>query len=176
MPTTDILLTVFVAIAAIALLGQWIAIRALSRKIGALADRVAPLVPQVEQSVRMLPPLVLEVQAMVAETRPKLQAVAANVAEITVLARDQVRRADALATDLGERLELQLVRVDEAMSTAMANFEQIVNGVRQTVLRPVQDVNAIVHGVRTGLDFFFRRRSSPALGPRAIYQDEEMFI
>ncbi len=176
MPTTDILLIVFIALAAVALLGQWIALLVMSRKVGALADRIAPLLPQVEASARMLPPLVLEVQAMVVETRPKLQAVAANVAEITVLARDQVRRADALATDLGERLELQMVRVDEALTTALANFEQISTTFRQTVLRPVQDVNAIVQGVRTGLDFFFRHRPSPALAPRAVYQDEEMFI
>jgi hypothetical protein len=176
MPTTDILLVVFIAMAAIALVGQWIALRTLGRKIGALADRVNPLLPQVEQSVRMLPPLVLEVQAMVAETRPKLQAVASNIAEVSVLARDQVRRADAIATDLGERLELQMVRVDEAVAAAVAGFEQIVGTFRHTVLRPVQDINAIVQGVRTGLDFFFHRRPSPALGPRPIHQDEEMFI
>ncbi len=176
MPTTDILLLVFVALAAVALLGQCIALLSLSRKVSALADRVTPLLPQVEQSARMLPPLVMEVQAMVAETRPKLQAVATNVAEITVLARDQVRRADAIAGSLADRLELQLVRVDEAVAAALTGFEQITTTFRQTVLRPVQDVNAIVQGLRTGLDFFFRRRPSPTLGPRAVYQDEEMFI
>lgn len=111
---------------------------------------------------------------MVAETRPKLQVVAANVAEVSALARDQLRRADAFASDFAQRLELQMVRVDDALGSAIASVDEIATTMRQTVLRPVRDANALMAGVRTGLDFFFRRRASPA--PRPVYQDDEMFI
>lgn len=160
MSLTDILLVVFIALAALALVGQWLAMQGLSRRLSQLADKVEPLLPQV--------------QSLVSETRPKLDAVASNLAEITTLARDQLRRADAFATDFGARLELQMVRVDEALGSALTTVDSIANAVRHTVLRPVQDVNALMTGVRTGLDFFFRRRSSPARRP--VYQDEEMFI
>ncbi|HUX68819.1 MAG TPA: hypothetical protein VMV31_15140 [Terriglobales bacterium] len=176
MATTDILLIVFIAVAAVALLGQFFLLLGLSRRLGELAAKVTPLLGPLEQSARALPPLVRDVQQMVTETRPRLQTLAASAAEISLIAREQVKRADALATDFSQRLELQVVRMDEAMATAMAAVEQITTGVRDSVLRPVQDVQALVQGLRTGLDFFFRRRPSPVLQPRPTYHDEEMFI
>ncbi|HXE30165.1 MAG TPA: hypothetical protein VN515_00030 [Terriglobales bacterium] len=165
--TTDILLIVFIALAAVALLGQWLAFLGIARKVSALSEAITPLLPAVQQSVH-------ELHAIAVETRPKLLTVTSNVAEITTLAREQLQRADAFATDFGQRLELQMVRVDEALGTALASVEQITTSVRDTILRPVQDVNAVFQGVRTGLDFFFRRRPSPSVRP--VYQDEEMFI
>lgn len=176
MTLTTILLIVFIAIAAAALVAQMVIFAGIARNLSALSEKVTPLLPQVEQSAKALPPLVRDLQALVSETRPKLVALTTNVAEVTTLVRDQVRRADAFATDFGERVELQMVRLDEAMAVAVANFEQITTTVRDTVLRPVQDAHALFHGLRTGLDFFFRRRSSPALSPKPLYQDEEMFI
>ncbi|MGH9393376.1 MAG: hypothetical protein ACRD1E_04345, partial [Terriglobales bacterium] len=174
--TTNILLLVFIAIAAAAMVIQLVVFAGIARRLAALSEKVVPILPQVEQSARALPGLMRDLQAMVGETRPKLQTLAANLAEISTLARDQVRRADAFATDFTERAELQMVRVDEALSVAIASFEQITTSVRDSVLRPVQDAHALFHGLRTGLDFFFRRRSNPALNARPLYQDEEMFI
>lgn len=165
--TTDILLIIFIALAAVALLGQWIAMAGIARKLGALSASITPLLPAVQQSVR-------EINAMVSETRPKLQSLSANLAEMSSMVRDQLQRADAFATEFSEKLELQMVRVDEALGTAITSVEQVTTAVRDTVLRPVQDVNAVFQGVRTGLDFFFRRRPSPPARP--AYQDEEMFI
>lgn len=174
MPTTDILLIIFVAVAALALLAQWIVLATLASRFGKLSRQVEPLLPQVEHLASALGPLVKDVHGMVAETRPKLQVVAANVAEVSALARDQLRRADAFASDFAQRLELQMVRVDDALGSAIASVDEIATTMRQTVLRPVRDANALMAGVRTGLDFFFRRRASPA--PRPVYQDDEMFI
>lgn len=174
MNTTDVLLVIFIALAALALVGQFLVMFGLARRLRDLADRLTPMLPQLEQSAKALPGLVHEVQGFVAETRPRLQTVTANLAEISTLARDQARRFDGMAGDFTSRLELQIVRVDEAIGTALASFEQVTTSLRRTVLRPVQDAHAVLAGIRTGLDFFFRRRSSPA--PHPVYQDEEMFI
>lgn len=174
MNTTDVLLVIFVALAALALVGQFIVVFGVARVVRRLADRLTPVLPQLEQSARALPGMVREFQGFIAETRPRVQTVMANLTEISTVARDQARRFDGMAGDFTERLELQMVRVDEAIGTALASFEQITTSLRKSVLRPVQDAHALVQGIRTGLDFFFRRRSSPA--PRPAYQDEEMFI
>lgn len=172
--TLDVLLVVFIALAALALLGQWLVFLGISRRVKALSQAITPLLPTVEQSARALPGLVQDVQAMVSDVRPKLQAISANITEVSTLVRDQVKRADQFATDFTDRLDLQMARVDDAIGNAVASVEQVTTAVRETVLRPVQDVNAVFQGVRTGLDFFFRRRPSPSIRP--VYQDEEMFI
>lgn len=171
---TEILLVIFVAVAAVALLGQWLVFLGIARRLNALSQSVAPLLPPLEQGTRALPGLVRDLQSLVNDTRPQLQKASANLLEISTLARGQAERFDHFAGDLAERLELQMVRVDEAMGTALGSVEQVTTAVRETVLRPVRDVTAVVEGVRTGLDFFFRRRSSPPSTP--VYQDEEMFI
>lgn len=174
MPTTDILLVIFIAVAALALLAQWIVLASLANRFSKLSEKVEPLMPQVAQTTAVLGPLLRDVHALVTETRPKLEMISANVAEVSALARDQLRRADAFAGEFAQRLELQMVRVDDALGSALASVDSIATTVRDTVLRPVNDVNALVQGVRTGLDFFFRRRSSPPARP--VYQDDEMFI
>ncbi|MGH9412973.1 MAG: hypothetical protein ACRD0Y_04455 [Terriglobales bacterium] len=174
MSTTDILLIIFIAVAALALLAQWIVLASLASRFGKLSEKIEPLIPQVAQTAAVLGPLVRDVHAMVSETRPRIEAVSANVAEMSALARDQLRRADAFAGEFAQRLELQMVRVDDALGSALASVDQIASTVRDTVLRPVNDVNAMMQGVRTGLDFFFRRRSGPPSRP--VYQDDEMFI
>jgi len=179
----DILLIVFIGLVALALLGQWAVMIGLARRLRVLGDRVTPLLPKLEQTVAAVGPLVSEAQALLAETRPKLRAVtqdvlevSAQLKEISTTARDGVRRAEVFASDMGQRVELQMVRLDEALGAALASVDQISTTVRDTVLRPVQDAQALFQGVRTGLDFFFRRRPSPASPRPSAYQDEEMFI
>ncbi|MGH9486532.1 MAG: hypothetical protein ACRD04_02945 [Terriglobales bacterium] len=174
MSTTDILLVIFVAIAAFSMLAQWIVLLVLAGRFKQVSEKIEPLLPQVEQIVAAVGPAVRDAQSMLAQARPKLDIISANVAEMSALARDQLRRADAFTAELGQRLELQMVRVDDALGSALASVDQIASTLRDTVLRPVRDVNALMQGVRTGLDFFFRRRSSPA--PRPACQDDEMFI
>lgn len=175
MASASILLLIFVAVVALALLGQLVALLLMARKLSALADSVTPLLPSLDQGARALPGLVRDTHALVTEVRAPLQAAAANLLEISAIARDRVQYADQLAADIGERLELQLVRLDEAVGNAMAGIEQVSNTVRDSLLRPVRDVNALVHGVRTGVDFFFRRRAGTPAAP-AYQEDEEMFI
>ncbi|HEY7839447.1 MAG TPA: hypothetical protein VIC54_12700 [Terriglobales bacterium] len=174
MSTTDVLLVIFIGVAAVSLLGQLLVLLGLARRVGAMSKAITPLLPPLELGAKALPQVVAEARGLLNETRPQIQAVVANVAEISTLARDQVRRADQLATEFAERLELQMVRVDEVLATALASVEQVTTTVRESVLQPVRDVNALVQGVRTGVDFFFRRRASPPARP--AYQDEEMFI
>ncbi|MGH9468110.1 MAG: hypothetical protein ACRD1Y_12230 [Terriglobales bacterium] len=174
MPTTDILLIIFIAVAALALLAQWIVLAGLANRFQKLSDKLEPVLPHLQQSAANLAPLLRDVHALITDTRPKLDAVAANVAEMSALARDQLRRADAFAGEFAERLELQMVRVDDAIGSALGSVDQIATTVRETILNPVRDVNAVLQGLRTGLDFFFRRRSSPSSHP--VYQDDEMFI
>jgi len=174
MSITDVLLIVFIGVAAVSLLGQLLVLVGLGRRVREMSRALTPLLPALEQGAKALPVVINDVRGMLNETRPQLQTVAANMAEISTLARNQVRRADQLATEFTGRLELQMVRIDEALATALASVELVTTTVRESVLQPVRDAHALVQGVRTGVDFFFHRRASPPAKP--AYQDEEMFI
>jgi hypothetical protein len=111
---------------------------------------------------------------MVTETRGRLDTTTSNLAEISGLIRDQVQRADEFVAETSDRLRLQLARAEGIVTGIAERIERTTDSLQRGVLRPMQDVNALFQGVRTGLDFFLRHRPSPA--PRETYQDDEMFI
>lgn len=166
-----IVLIVFVALVAGIFLWQTLILYGMSRTLTRVGSRLEGLLTETERS---LPGLLRDIQAMVTETRGKLEVTTTNLVEITSLIRDQAQRADEFVADISDRLRLQVVRVEEVVTGIVDRVEKTTETIHRGVLRPVHDVTALIQGVRTGLDFFLRRRSSPAR--RESYQDEEMFI
>lgn len=165
-----VVLTIFIVITAIAVAWQTIILVSLARVLTRLALRSERVLNEVEGR---LPPLLTESEAILRDSRAKIDIAGTHLIEITGLARDQMRRADELFAEISDRARLQVIRLDQAISTTFEKVEETTEMVQRTVLRPIRDAAAIIHGVRTGLDFFLRRRPSPpALSP----QDEEMFI
>lgn len=163
-------LTVFIAVTALAVAWQTVVLVNLARVLTRLAQRSERVLNEVEGR---LPALLSESEAILRDSRSKLDIAGTHVIELTGLVRDQMRRADELFSEISDRARLQVIRLDQAISTTFDKVEETTNLIQRTVLRPIRDAAAIVYGVRTGLDFFLRRRPSP---PTLSPQDEEMFI
>lgn len=166
-----IVLIVLVALMAGVFLWQTLILYGLARSLTSVGGRLETLLAETE---RTLPGLLRDIQAMVTETRGKLEVTTNNLVEISGLIRDQVQRADEFVAETSDRLRLQIARAESVVSGIADRIERTTDSLQRGVLRPVQDVNALFQGVRTGLDFFLRRRPSPA--PREAYRDDEMFI
>lgn len=168
--TLLVVLTVFIAVTAIAVAWQTLILVGLARVLTKLAARSERLLNDVEGR---LPALLNESESLLRDSRAKIEIAGDHMVEISGLARDQMRRADELFGEITDRARLQVARVDQALASAFDRVEETTSMVRNTIVRPIRDAAAIVHGVRTGLDFFLRRRASP---PVLTPQDEEMFI
>lgn len=166
-----IVLTVFIAVTAIAVVLQAIILAGLARAVGKLAQRGDKVLTQLETR---LPAMLSESEALVRESRAKVDLAGNHVVEISALLRDQMQRADALVVEIADRARLQIIRLDETMSTTFDKVDETATLIQRSIIRPIKDTAAVIRGVRTGLDFFLHRRPSPpaALAP----QDEEMFI
>lgn len=176
----SLLLVIFIGIIALVSLAQGMVLLVVQSK---LAKLTATAMPIMEEAGRRLPELLRDaaamlrdVQATVKDTRTKIESVTATVIDVTAMARGQAERADALLNDVRQRVQAQVERADQAVADAITGFENASTVIQRTLLRPVNEINAWARGVRTGLDFFFRRRSSPPPRPRPVYEDEEMFI
>jgi hypothetical protein len=171
----DNLTPVFIALTGLAVLLQagvlvaiYVAIRKSSTRMEALATEVkGKVLPTVERA-----------ELILTDIRPKLQVIAENLQESTILLRDQVQRADATVKDAMDRGRLQIIRADELLTRTLDRVEQTSDMVHNTVISPVRRLSGLVQGLTVGLEFLFGgrgRRNGGSRERRPVPQDE-MFI
>jgi hypothetical protein len=156
------LLTLFVALTAIAIFTQalvLVGIYFLSKRLSEQVDRF------MKDTREMIVPI-----RSVAEN---LRTASANLVEIGLSARDQFRRVEAMVTDTGEALNVQLERFDRVSQNVIDRINETADIVQDSVVRPAREVAAVAKGLSRGLGaFFFRSRSTVD----QARQDEELFI
>jgi methylthioribose-1-phosphate isomerase len=157
------LLTLFVALTAIAIItqaGVLVGIYVMSRR---LSD-------QVERFMKDTREMMVPVRS-IAEN---LRTASANIVEIGLSARDQFRRVEAMVTDTGEALHMQLERFDRVSQNIIDRINETAEIVQDSVVRPAREVAAVAKGLTRGFSaFFFGRGRSTVDQAR---QDEELFI
>jgi hypothetical protein len=157
------LMTLFVALTAIAIItqaGVLIAIYVMSKR---LSD-------QVERFMRDTREMMMPVRS-IAEN---LRVASANLVEIGLSARDQFRRVEAMVTDTGEALHVQLARFDRVSQDLMDRINETADIVQDSVVRPAREVAALAKGLSRGFGAFLFRRSRSTVDQAT--QDEELFI
>jgi ABC-type transporter Mla subunit MlaD len=164
--TTFILMAIAVLISSIALLlsafasvGTYLAVRKMQ-------SQVSPLVPQVTEFLVNSHAALDEALKQFRETGDKTQAVLTDV-------RAEVASFSAARTDITDRLQAQVQRIELVLDDSLVNIQEIVSAVHGGVIKPIREVTGLVSGVRTAVrSFFSRRRPSVAQAT----QDEEIFI
>lgn len=157
------LLTLFVALTAIAIItqaGVLVGIYVMSKRLS----------EQVERFMRDTREMIVPIRSIA----DNLRTASANLVEIGLSARDQFRRVEAMVTDTGEALHIQLERFDRMSQNVIDRINETADIVQDSVVRPVREVAAVARGLTRGLGaFFFGRGRSTVDQAR---QDEELFI
>jgi len=157
------LLTLFVALTAIAIItqaGVLVGIYVMSKRLS----------EQVERFMRDTREMIVPIRSIA----DNLRTASANLVEIGLSARDQFRRVEAMVTDTGEALHIQLERFDRVSQNVIDRINETADIVQDSVVRPVREVAAVARGLTRGLGaFFFGRGRSTVDQAR---QDEELFI
>jgi hypothetical protein len=159
-----ILVAIAVVMQASAMLGIWLAVR----KIPGQVENVRMDIKQ------RLEPLTQSAVEIVNSSREPLQTITTNLAEISRILRERAADADQVAAELLEKSRLQIVRVDHMVNDLVARVESTADTVQKGVLGPIQEMSAVVKGVRSGLEFLFTRRRVTNVSEAT--QDEQLFI
>lgn len=159
-----VLVAIAIALQAWAMVGIWLTVRKIPGQIENIRSDVK----------QRLDPLTQSVTEIVANSREPVHNISLNLAEISRILRDRTGQLDATVADMVDRSRLQVIRVDQMISSLVDKVETTSEVVQQNVLAPIQEVAAIVKGVRTGLEFLFSRRRSASVSDAT--QDEQMFI
>ena len=160
------LLTVFVAISAIALLIQAISLLGMFLVMRQLRTRVLAVLPQVHD--------ILGVAKRATEGAEKqVDAIGSSSLAILGITKQQLVKVDDLLTDASKRAKVQMERAEMVMDDTMTRVQSTVSVVQRGVLRPIREVHGVVSGIRTAVQHFGRGNRSTV---DHATSDEEMFI
>lgn len=164
--TLLILLTIFVALAAIAMLiqaGTLLGLFLVARK---LQEKVMPLIPEVEKIVGVTRRTVEGVEKHVDKIGTSSEA----ILDVT---KQQLAKVDELLSDATMRAKVQMERAEMVLDDTMARVQHTVSYVQSGVVRPVREVYGVFAGIRTALAHL-GRGGRPTVDHAT--SDEEMFI
>jgi hypothetical protein len=157
------LLTLFVALTAIAIIAQ----AAVLVGIYLMSKRLSEQVERFMTETR-------EMMVPVRSIAENLRVASANLVEIGLSARDQFRRVEAMVTDTGEALNVQLARFDRVSQNVIDRINETTEIVQDSVVRPAREVAALAKGLSRGFGAFLFRKSRSTVDQ--AHQDEELFI
>ena len=159
-----ILVALAVLMQAGAMIGIWLAMRKISTQIEAVRAEV----------MQRLDPLAQSVTEIVNNAREPLRTITSNLADISKMLRERTTDVDALVAELVDKSRLQVIRVDQMVSDLIQKVETTSDAMQRSVLAPMQEVSAVIAGMRAGLEFLFSRRRTTSVSEAA--QDEQLFI
>jgi len=168
----NVWIEIFIVIAAVAIVIQMAILTAMFFQMKAAIEKFTVITTDVKMRVD---PILLRINRILEDSEDRIASIMGDSAEITRLARGQAQKIDRVFTDSLERLRVQVIRADQILTGALEVIEDTGTKVRKTLWAPVQQVSAVLKGVRVGIDVLRGvqgRRSEPDGAP----QDEELFI
>ncbi len=158
-------MTVFVVVAAAALIIQAGFLFGIYKASRGMNENVQRLMPKIES-------LLETSRNTIEDSRKQIADITAKTSEILDTTNKQLHRVEELLTDATARAKVQMDRAELVLDDAMGRAQQTISMVHGGVIKPIQQINAVAAGVRTALSFLLRGRPNPE---RAT-ADEEMFI
>lgn len=167
----ETVLTIFIIIAAAAIVLQAFAMYGLYKAVQRIQGEVTGIRADVN---RRIDPLAQSVTEIVSDVREPLRSITADLAEVSHVVRKRSGSVDEALDDLLDRFRLQVIRVDETITNVLEKVDKTTSTVQRNIIQPVSEASAVLKGIQAGLDFFLSRRRESRT--RDVPQDEQMFI
>ena len=118
-------------------------------------------------------PIIATVRRFVDENTPKFSQMVTDVSESVKSLHEQVNRLGDVVKEISDRARVQVARIDGAVDQTVETVQHAGDAVKGALLKPVKQVDGIMHGVRAALSVFAHGRRESV---DHATQDEEMFI
>jgi methyl-accepting chemotaxis protein len=178
--TLLIILAVFTAVAALALIIQaltLLAIYKVSRQMQAKVERLAPHIEELAPRIRAMADeslaLAKEGKAQIHEIGEKIVQIGEKSGEILDSTRRQLARVEELVNDVAGRAHNQLDRAEMVADDVMSRAQETIALVHGGIMKPAREITGVAMGVRAAIRYFMRGGRP---NPDRATADEEMFI
>lgn len=167
----DAYLKLFIVVASVAIVMQASILIATYLRLAKLDRETEELRRQLREHVG---PILRNLSDVTLTVRDNSRLIFDDVTAVTQDARRQMEKFDRLTDEMADRLRMQIIRLDELMTTALNSLEKAGGAVKETVGGPVREAAAVIQGVKAALDFINARRQRQREGTRPT--DEQLFI
>jgi len=164
--TLLVVLTIFVALATIAMVAQAVALLGIAKATKKTLGKLEALLPD---AARILD----SAQKTINQTGELLTSTTGRTTEILDVARDHVTKIDELVSDVSGRIKVQLDRAEMALDDAVGRAQHTVGTVHRGVMAPIREVHGVLSGIRAAVSAL-ARGNRPTVDHAT--SDEEMFI
>jgi uncharacterized protein YoxC len=141
-------------------------------KAGPVFEKAVPVLENIGAAANKAGNLVVSVNRIVDETRPRVAEISDEAVAIVKTGRDQVERVGELLQDAAGRTRERLDQIDRSVDSTIHQVEQVGVSVKRAVMRPVREVNGVAAGISAAMSALGRKKAPVDTAT----QDEEMFI
>jgi uncharacterized protein YoxC len=166
------IITVFVVVAAVAIVLQLVVLFAMYKALRQSSEKVEGIAARLEQQAS---PVLATAAEILDDARPKIAEITSNLAESSATIRAHVSQVGEATSEIVERARMQAARLDEFVINAAQRVEATSELLQHKVFTPMRRVRAIVTALNAGLSFLKSNRSRHR-GNGSEVEDEEMFI
>jgi len=167
------IITVFVVVAAVAIVLQMVILFALYKALRQSSERVEGIAGRLEQQAS---PVLTTAAAILEDAQPKIAEITTNLAESSATIRAHVEQVGEATGEIAERARAQAARLDEFILSAAHKVEVTSELLQDKVLSPMRRVRAMVSALNAGLSFLKSNRRARHRTNGENVEDEEMFI
>ena len=164
----DTALTVFVIIAAVAMLLQLATLVVLAISITKSTARLEAMAQDFQQKID---PVLAAAREVALDGAPKVKEITSNLLDISASVRLQAERLDGAVRHVLTEVTTQVNRASHIVDETLNTAEKTKN----TVEKPVRTANALLHAVGVGLSVLFGRDKHEN-NIRGENRKDEMFI
>jgi len=172
-PTAEIVLLVFTGLVAAALLTQAITLILVAIRVRTLGTTVESLSPKIGRQVDSLTAQAESLIPTIKSIIEKVDSMQENLVSVSKVAQERAIKLDAFLGEATDAGRLQMARLQDVVDTTSRRLNDTIELMQSAISAPVNEIHAIMRGIRGAVEVFFgRRRSSSSRS----HQDEEMFI
>jgi hypothetical protein len=168
----DTLLMIFTGVLAVAVLVQGIVLFFIYRSIRQLAIRMDSLGNDLLRNAEVVTEKVNEGLTVIRDVAQDLKPITEKLADATDIVHKRVIDIDGFLEDITGSARLEILRVQETFHDASCQIQETIDILRNSIVAPINEINAISRAIRVAIDVLFRRRK----GRSETGLDEEMFI
>lgn len=166
-------ITIFVVVAAVAIVVQMVILFALYKALRESSSRMEGIAGRLEQQAT---PVLATAAAILDDAKPKIAELTTNLAESSALVRIQVAQVGEATGEIVERMRMNAARLDDFIVNTANKVEATSDLLQDRVFSPMRKVRAVVSALNAGLAILKSTRSRRQRGNADQVEDEEMFI
>ena len=162
-------LMIFVGLTAVALFGQFIVMLVAFFMVRKTLNSVQGEIGEIRSTVM---PMITRSKELLQKVAPKVESVAADVADMAQSAREQTAHIRFTADEVLARVYRQTSRVDHMITNVADGVEHAGSVVADSVTKPVRQVSALLAAAKAFLGVLATGRRND----RQVVTDQDMFV